>query len=99
MDQELIHKAVYEFGLGSFVGIRQATLYTIQFCCKASFTQVKWLILGRVTKKKNLIKIYILENRKCFVHPNSLQNEEKLCLVSLFVCYLSLRYKLPRGLC
>ena len=31
MVQELIHKAVYEFGPDSFVGVRQAALYALMY--------------------------------------------------------------------
>ena len=75
------------------VGIRQAALYTIQYCNKASFTQVMWLTIGRAILK-NAIQIQILKKRKSFIYPNTLQNDGKLCPVSLIVCYLSLRYKL-----
>ena len=70
------------------VGIRQAALYTIQYCNKASFTQVMWLTIGRAILK-NAIQIQILKKRKSFIYPNTLQNDGKLCPVSLIVHYLS----------
>ena len=45
---ELIQKEVCDFGSSSFVGIRQAVLYILQYCSKSSFSQVKWLQIGGV---------------------------------------------------
>ena len=87
--QELIQKSIYEFCPNSFVGIRQAVLYTIQYCSKTSFLRVKWLKIGKITLKNTAIKIQILKKQRCFICPIFLQNNGKLCPVSLIVCYLS----------
>ena len=41
--QELIYKAVYEFGLDSFVGVRRAALYALMYYSLARFEEVKEL--------------------------------------------------------
>ena len=40
MVQELIHKAFYEFGPDSFVGVMQATLYAIMYYGTARFEEL-----------------------------------------------------------
>ena len=42
--QDLIHKAIYEYGPDSFVGIRQATLYTVLFCSIKTFTSQEFKV-------------------------------------------------------
>ena len=88
---ELIQKAIHEFGSNSFVGIRQATLYAIQYCTKSNSTEVKWLKIERVTLKNASIEIQISKRQRCFIYPYSVQNKGKMCPVSLIVCYLYLR--------
>ena len=41
MVQELIHKAVYEFGADRFMGVRQAALYALMYYGTAQFEEVK----------------------------------------------------------
>ena len=59
MVQELIHKALYEFGLNNFVGVRQATLYAIMYYGMARFEELKELELRQISKKGASIKIEI----------------------------------------
>ena len=40
MVQRLIHNAIYEFGPDSFVGVRQAALYTLMYYGTARFEDV-----------------------------------------------------------
>ena len=45
MVQPLIHNAIYEFGPYSFVGIRQAAIYSMMYWATARFEEVKELEL------------------------------------------------------
>ena len=59
MVQKLIHKAFYEFGPDSFVGVRQATLYAIMYYSTARFEELKELELRQISKKDVSIEIQI----------------------------------------
>ena len=102
MVQELIHKAVYEFGPDSFVGVRQAAFYPFLYYGTARFEEVKELELRQISKKGASIEIQIRKGKRnqtrklqqCIIHPNSLEYKGKMCPVGLIVCYLSLCQKL-----
>ena len=51
MVQRLIRNAIYEFGPDSFVGIRQAAIYTLMYWVTVRFEEVRELELPQIFKK------------------------------------------------
>ena len=51
MVQRLIHNAIYEYGLDSFLGIRQAVIYALMYWATAQFEEVHELELRKIWKK------------------------------------------------
>ena len=76
------------------MGNRQIALYTILYYSKSSFSQVKWLKIGKVVLKNGAVEIRFPKQRRCFIHPYSSQNIGKFCPVNLIAHYLSLCSKL-----
>ena len=63
MVQGLIHKAIHEFGPDSFVGIRQAAIYSFMYWGTARFEEVKELELRQICKKGASLEIKILKGK------------------------------------
>ena len=92
--QDLIHEAIYEFGPDSFVGVRQATLYTILFCSRMSIRKVRRLKFRNVYINESSVTFKFTEENQCSIRPDSLCFQGIMCPFRLIVCYLSLRKKL-----
>ena len=63
MVQRLVAKAYNEFGPDSFIGIRQATLYTIMYFGTARFEELKDLELQQINKKGTSVEIPIRKGK------------------------------------
>ena len=82
MVQRLVEKAYNQFGPENFVGIRQATLYTIMYFGTARFEELKDLELLQINKKGASVEIQICKGKqnqtrklqKCIIPPNSLDS-------------------------
>ena len=58
------HNAIYEFGPDSFVGIRQAAIYTLMYGARAQFKEVQELDHRQICKKGASLEIKILKGKK-----------------------------------
>ena len=61
MVQHLIHNAIYEYRHDSFVGIRQAAIYTLMYQAIARFEEAQELELRQIYKKGASLEIKILK--------------------------------------